>query len=592
MSQFRCTGTLDIECASWDRFAVAATYTPEGGSRIHKTIVDLCDWLLASPGCYWAHCGGTYDFLAIAEELRRRSLPCTVDLAGHRISRLVCGRVTLRDSYALVPFALDVAAPLAGARAPSLSFACTCGGSCGGYCTIRPGDRRPALAEYVAQDAYVLWQVLEAIQEHAATLGLHLRGTIGGTAWATAKALLELPDADFEPAQWRAIRKGYYGGRVQIFRPIARGPGSHWDISSAYPAALASVELPIGACDEYGSRLAAKCLALQRPGIYTVTIEVPESFVPPLPIRDGHYLAYPYGVLRGSWTLPEIELALARGALLIEVHDAMVFDGTVHIFGALIRHWFEARAAVGKKSPLGQWLRLLANSFTGKLAEGPDRRSVRMFPDSIVVCPMTRPCSRQRCSGACGAYEQLDHWGQVWSVPFYRPAQSGHVHWAAYLTAATRAAWLAGAESQGESLVYGDTDSLWTTSRVGPRPQGRQLGAWEYKHSWTEWQCVAPRAYRYRSDDGGAIVRTAGMSVTDDEWLAGRAEHARGVMGFVEAARASSGLFRRSFRKWTMPARARDSGLYGDRLLDERNGITYAREYGVQKETHQRSART
>ncbi len=579
---FRVDGTLDIECASWDRFAVAATYRPATGSVIHKTIPALTDWLLANPGHYWAHCGGTYDFLAIAEELRRRSLACSVDLAGHRVSRLVCGRLTLRDSYPLVPLALDIAAPLAGATAPKLSLRCSCGNACGGYCRIRPGDTRPSVAEYVAADAYVLWQVLQAIEEHAASLGLHLRGTIGGTAWATAKALLELPDADFEPAQWRAIRKGYYGGRVQIFRPMARGPGAHWDISSAYPAALAGTQLPVGDCDEYGSRLAAKCLALQRPGIYTITIVVPESYVPPLPIRDGHYLAYPFGELRGTWTLPEIELARARGATVTEVHDALVWDATAPIFGDLIRHWFEARSRAGKKTPLGQWLRLLANSLTGKLAEGPERRTVRMFPESIVTCPMLRPCSRIRCSGACGAYEQLDHWGQVWSIPFYRPATSGHVHWAAYLTASTRATWLAGAESQGHDIVYGDTDSIWTLSRKGPEPQGRALGHWEYKHGWTEWQCVAPRAYRYRDDDGGAVVRTAGMAVSDDEWQKGRAETDRGVMGFVEAARSSQGLFRRKHRAWTMPKRAEGSGLYGDRILAHGEGITYPREYGPQ----------
>jgi hypothetical protein len=131
--------------------------------------------------------------------------------------------------------------------------------------------------------------------------------------------------------------------------------------------------------------------------------------------------------------------------------------------------------------------------------------------------------------------------------------------------------------------VYGDTDSLWTTSRVGPRPQGATLGAWEFKHGWDQWQCAAPRAYRYRDPHGGQVVRTSGMSVSVDEWTRGEAERDRGVMSFVEAAKASKGLFRRKHQSWTLPARGKDTGWYGDRLLDAEERIAFPVPYGAQK---------
>ena len=582
----KITGTLDIECADWDRFAVAATYQPTqggagyGDTTIHRSIAELVDFLLRRSGStWWAHCGGNFDFLAIAEEMRLRQIPCSVDLAGSKVSRLVGGGIVLRDSWPLVPLALPVAAKLAGEVADDLGLPCRCGHACGGYCSIRANDDRARVSDHCASDARVLYRVLRAIEEIGESMGLTMRGTLGGTAWATAKAAIGLPDADMSPGQWRRIRESYFGGRVTIIRPRAIGPGSHWDISSAYPAALARTALPIGDCAGYADRDARLCLRNERPGIYSCTITVPDCMLPPLPVRLGARVLYPTGVLRGTWTLPEINEAIERGAVVSDVRWCMVWEGAEILFDDLIRDWFARRRKAGKASALGQWIRLLGNTLTGKFAEGPNKKAAKMFPAKIRYCEGKRPCSKRACVGACGAMEQLDMWGQVWGVPFFRPATSGHVHWASYLTSATRSQWLVGAESQGWDLVYGDTDSIWTTSRTGPRPQGAALGAWELKHAWSDWECVAPRAYRF-SDEHGRQVKTSGMTITDDDWTAGGAVNDRGVLSFTDAAKLSKGLFQRKHQRWTLPDTGRSTGMYGDRLLDADERVTLPVRYG------------
>jgi hypothetical protein len=586
----KISGTLDIECAAWDQFAAAATYEPtqggdgNGTTTIHRSIASVVDYLLSKPRSTWyAHAGGNYDFLAIAEELRRRQIPCAVDLAGARVSRVVGGGITLRDSWPLVPLSLGTACALAGERAPVLTLPCRCGLTCGGYCAIRPNDPRPQVADYCAADARVLYRVLCAVRDHANDLGLVLRGTLGGTAWATAKSDLGLPDADLSPALWRQVRFGYYGGRVTITRPRATGPGTHWDMSSAYPAALATTPIPHGEVGSASGKDALRCLAMDRPGIYSCIVTVPEMFLPPLPARQGERVTYPTGTFRGVWSLHELRAAMVRGVTIDTVKWCVVWEHSSVLFEDLIDKWWRARARAGKKTPLGEWLRLLANSFTGKLAEGPERKSARMFPDEIKVCKGKRPCNTKRCVGACGAMEQLDLWGQVWGVPFYRPATSGHIQWAAYLTAATRERWLYGAESQGRDLVYGDTDSIWTTSRVAPQPSGAGLGRWEYKHSWTDWTCAAPRAYRYRDQLGGQVMRTSGMKISEAEWNHGRASSDRGVLSFVEAARVGKGLFKRRSQVYTLPTRGTDTGWYGDRKLDAEERITFPVPYGEEQ---------
>ena len=577
----RCDATLDVECSAWDRFACAAVHA-RGGTEVFHDVPELVDHLLTLQGAtIWAHCGGVFDFLVIAEELRRREIPCAIDLAGSRISRITGGGITLRDSWPLVPMALDKAAGLAGVAAPVLGLACVCGKRCGGYCAIRPGDRRAEVAAYCAADATTLAAVMRAVIGHAEDLGLSLRGTLGSTAWASARDQLMLPDADIKPADWRAIREAYFGGRVTIARPRASGPGAHWDLSSAYPAALASTSLPWGDPATYGGREAGACLANDRPGVYACRVRVPaDLYLPPLPVRQGTRTTFPTGTFHGTWTLPELRAAERRGVAIESVRWAIVWASERVVFGELIGAWYGARHRAGKGTALGEWIRLLANSLTGKFAEAPERASARMFPTEIKTCKGTRPCSPRACVGACGAMEQLDLWGVLWGCPYYRMAPSGHLQWGAYLTAVTRGTWLDAADSHGEDLVYGDTDSIWSTAPASPAPAGDGLGQWQHKNAWESWECRAPRAYRYRDPEGGVVVRTSGMSLTDEEWEAGGAELDRGVMSFAEAARASGSLFRRVTRRYTLPNGGRASGVYGDRVLDAASGMTFPLPYG------------
>jgi hypothetical protein len=570
---FRCDGVLDIETARWDRFVVGVTLYRGTEVAIHRSIGSLVDELLRRRGTWWAHNGGSFDALAVAEELRARGIASSIALSGSRVSRLSAAGFTLCDSYSLIPMPLERAASLADMTAPELGLPCRCGRACGGYCALRAGRSSPTIDAYCVGDCRVLWAVLEWVQAHADRCGLSLRGTIGGTAWASARAILGLPDADLPPATWRRARLGYYGGRICVARPRADGPGTHWDISSAYPAALASSALPVGDHREIGSRVALSCLERERPGIYACEIDVPGMHLPPLPWRArGGAIAYPIGPVVGAWALPEILAAVDRGATIRRVLWGIVWESEEIIFAELIRSWHGIRIALGKSTAGGEWTRLLANSLTGKFAESPERRGISMFPTEVKYCLGEDPCSVARCSGRCGAYEQVDLAGQIWSVPYYRPAPNAHVAWAAYLTASTRGAWLAGAESQGKDLVYGDTDSVWTTSRKGPTPQGAALGAWQKKHAWQDWECAAPKSYCYRDGESSTVRASGGQSISLDDWRRGAARQDEGAVAFLSAAASGRGLFRRRSASWSRPS----GGIwYGDRQLDPDEKITH-----------------
>ncbi len=575
-----CDGTFDIECYDWDRFLVAATYEPACGSKLHRSAESLVSYLLFRGGTWWSHCGGQYDSLAVANEFDRRGLRASIDYPRSRVSRLVGSGLTLRDSYALIPMGLEKVAAMVGMPCPEMPWRCTCPLRCGGYCRLTSkligGD--PDLDAYCAADCYVLYRGLERIAEHASEHGLDLRGTIGSTAWATARRLMSIPDAALPSQTWKQIKAADYGGRTIIVRPTARGPGTHWDLSSAYPAALARCELPVGDPTRLGHRNAVAAFGRSDPGIYKAKVTVPECLIPPLPYRDEHgrrsRLVYPVGQVTGSWVLAELHAAMERGVVVDKVISAVTFPRASVLFGSLMEAWYSIRRKVGKKTPLGEWQRLLANSLTGKFAEQPNRKTIRMHPESIKFCERTGTCSRG-CTGDCDAYKQLDRWGRLWSQPYYRMAPSGHVQWSAVLKSYTRSVWLTEMEHHGDQGVYGDTDSIWTLSRHVPVNNGSALGYWERKHDFVDWECSAIKCYRYTDPANDTdVLRAAGAKdLTDSEWRAGTSDQSRGVLSLVEAAGATredgtgAGLFRRRQRQWSMPGHDTDRVWFGDRKL-------------------------
>jgi hypothetical protein len=575
--RLRVDGAFDIECTGWDNFLVGVTITAGLDVEVHHSPQSMVDTMLEHGGVWWGHNSGKYDGLQALEILRQGGLSQSVNLSGSRVTRSMGQGLTIRDSYGLVPMGLESLTRMAGRMVPRLWFDCHCGRDCGGYCSITrrmPPYMLARLVEYCIQDCEGVLYGLRALQEFADEHDYDLLGTIGGSAWATAKRVLDLLDAD-SGKNWPRIRDGYYGGRCSVFRPMVSVSGSHWDIGSAYPSALAGNWLPTGSPTERGSRSASTHLSAGTSGIYSCTMHVPGQQIPPIPWRWGNGISFPVGVVSGSWPLTEIEYAISVGCKVQAVHWAITWPRTENLFGDWIRGIYDVRSSVGRDSPFGQWLRLFPNSLGGKFAERPDKRFLRMNPPiaDIIACPAKSPCTLTSCSGVCGAWEQVDKWGQMWSVPFYKPSPSGHIHWAAYMTAALRIQHHRELAIHGESAVYCDTDSLWTTNELYPADTGPGLGQWSRKCGFLEFEARAPKCYAYTDAATGEFaVCSAGAPMHPREWTTGESIQDRGVLSILDAAKLGSGLFHRAYRRWTLPVADR---WYGDRIIDS-GGMTRA----------------
>ncbi len=604
--ELRLDGFFDIETATWDRFAMGGLYTAHDKDFRYTCDSSECfEMLMDNGGHIWAWNGGLFDFLWFLDEARRRGYYASIATAGTRITRIEIDRLVLRDAVALVPSSLAKAAPMAGIElSKDTGLTCECGESCGGYCRITPRckgmtrGQKSNLAEYLELDCSTGAKIIDALFGHALQNGYSLRGTIGGSAWNTAREMLNL-----DPIKWSngreyyTARAGYYGGRVTVGR-VSVSTGFRYDINSAYPAALANLQLPTGNRIRVSGNKASKHYRNGSEGIYFAQVEIPRDMhLPPLPKRTPKgRVCYPVGRFVGAWSGYELRHAEDVGARILRFVSAIVWEESEVVFGPFMNAVFKERQRVGKNSAFGKWQKLFANSLTGKFAQSPESERVVMHPREKPknLCPgedcgncggRKGRCCNCRCVGTCKKWRQIDLYGHIWGIPFWSLPDSGYVHWAAYLTSWARVKWHRMALMFDKDFAYGDTDSVFAASQA---PQwadvGTELGQWAFDGQMEDFECLGPKAYRYKDETGKVNARLKGVSVVGSEdWQRFAdgyvVQNERGVYGLRSAAKKGDSLF---VRKQMKRSDKSDGVWYGDRKLIAGSTITRPVTYDEQ----------
>lgn len=553
----RPKAVFDIETEGWDRFALGVLSFDDGQVAIYGA--DEADAfvseILSVSGEVWAHNGGRYDALWLLGYLVDRDIGAAIRLAGQRVVSLEVGGTVIRDSQALVPLPLSLASQIGGAAKLSPGLPCSCRmrvkGGCGGYCSIRThgmSNRDFALlTEYCVGDCDITMRMLQELETYAATHDIDLCSTVGASAWSTARRWNDLPRAewrgDIEAARtlYERARTGYYGGRVECFRPRASEVHGY-DINSAYPAALVALELPTGERDMLYDEVATRAFLRGQEGIYHATVHVPDCFIPPLPYRTSERVLYPTGHFEGSWTALELRAAEASGATIVDIEWALTWSETVPLMRPFMeRVWpLRATAKAEGKDALAGWLKFLVNSPTGKLAQNPEVEEVWIPGDAMEVfdgaCGNDWECQTDNCRH--GDIGFLDREGRFAIRTKWQLSSCSHVHWAAYLTSWTRVKLMSLA---GDDLVYADTDSNWTL-KPRYRDVGSELGQWKYEGKFTDWECIAPKTYRARKEDGSWTAHAKGIPDPIGNWERMQTDEGasidRGVMGLKSALRS------------------------------------------------------
>jgi hypothetical protein len=520
--------SLDIECESWDKFAVGALRHADGSHTLTWDEDELVDEVLAHEGDLWTWAGGRYDAVWFARCLAKRGIRATGRLGGGGLVSLKAGKCTIRDGFRLFPVGLSKAAPLAKMQKAKTELPCVCGKVCGGYCSIRArgmsSHHRRMLESYLVHDVDCAAATVETIASRFEEWGLVFKNTIGSSAWATMRDLYGVPKQGFrEWRDWEAAARGYHGGRTEMYR---RSAPLIWryDLHAAYPAALAKTEVPVGDYERHVTAQAARDFERRRPGIYACTVTVPKMHVPPLPTHADDRLLYCTGTFEGSWPLPELEAALELGVTIQHFDESIVWDRAERVCEPYMRHVWGLRArylAQDPKAPEALLLKFAANAPTGKLGQNPESECLELNPDPDDVMSCGRPelpfepcfggamhgsmqgCCQHQCRDRCKSWEPLDLDGEaaswpplVWSRPVWQLSDCSHVQMAAYLTGVTRVELGAEWRHAGPALCYGDTDSTYATRKLSRRV-GEGLGEHGFDGWGLDYLARGPKALRF-----------------------------------------------------------------------------------------------
>lgn len=344
--------------------------------------------------------------------------------------------------------------------------------------------------EYCIRDTEIVVRYMNAQQALYQRIGAEMRTTTPATAldfWR--RNYLDGSIASLSEPTRRFFKRGYYGGRVEIFRMKDHGRIHYVDINSLYPHAM---ENSFPDCDS---------LIRDGPnGMVEATVEVPErTHIPSLPTRHGGKLVFPVGVFRGVWCTCELEYAQQCGVRVRQTHAQIGSSNMVYPFRDYVRRCYTARLA--SKSPLErtQW-KFLMNSLYGKF--GTTGKCQRLVdPESI---PAEKRTGREFLVGDLAVVDEES------DAPAY-----ANIIWSAWTTALARITLhkaLMSITKQGGVPLYCDTDSvIYHAPRKSPLVRiGKALGEWKVEAYVTEFEARAPKVYRYVTKEG-ATVKAKGV---------------------------------------------------------------------------------
>jgi hypothetical protein len=331
--------------------------------------------------------------------------------------------------------------------------------------------------EYVFRDVEIIRQAMLFAHQICAPMGIE---TVPPTLGGLAVKIWKTWGGENVHESSSITREALYGGRVELFKTCNDSNNIAWtDINSLYPSVMLR-DFP-GHCEP--------CTDIPDYGVATVTIEQPETDIATLPYRDeSGRILYPWGKLRGTWTVAELREAEANGARIVKLHEAYGTSETIRPYGTYVDRLYKARLA--SQSPAEKlFFKLLMNNLYGRL--GATGKIFRSVYQSEKTRGQGRPYGEK-------------------TLLEYKMPLAEETNWlhAAYVTAYGRLELLKYLRLIGtERLIYCDTDSTIFDCPIAPDMQtgalpfkvGSELG--QMKLEAMERYCLtyAPKMYRTES---------------------------------------------------------------------------------------------
>lgn len=363
-------------------------------------------------------------------------------------------------------------------------------------------ENRQLFDEYLKRDCelliLVLEKSLELLREHIAKID-RLGITIGATAidvFRTGFLEREI-SIPVEPEIKDFLRRGYRGGRVEVFRAGYHARVNVYDVNSLYPTAMCSTLIPISADMSLVYKFDPK-----KVGVYKIKFEQYNRKILPVLIGDDGLGIYE-GV--GYFFSPELcVLKQYDPHCKIDVEWGYVFNDVGKPFDRFVNSLYDLRKT-DYTGPLGELCKFLLNSCYGKFAQRGEREKLLLFysnDDFIAACREGRNI----------ADISPDSPFSVETI--FQPPAFEHVGIAGIITSKARAILYEHlSRVPKSSVIYADTDSVHTTDIFPSSFVGRDLGQLKLEFSGEGIYC-GKKLYCLRDlETKTEKIRAKGVSV-------------------------------------------------------------------------------
>lgn len=225
---------------------------------------------------------------------------------------------------------------------------------------------------YLEQDCRTLFEVLSKYFQDATINESGQKITAASQAMDIWRRKLKAPIKVTSQEIQDFCRKGYYGGRTEMFRIEGDGLNSY-DANSLYPFSLLNT-MP---CEWIGTTL-----DYSRFGFFDVTVQSPELFVPILPIKIEKKLIFPNGIFRGVFFSEELKCALVHGYKIVDVHAGHEFTKASDLFTEYVDHFYKIRLEYPSGTPQNYIAKLAMNSLYGKFGQREEKETLKVIDGS------------------------------------------------------------------------------------------------------------------------------------------------------------------------------------------------------------------
>jgi hypothetical protein len=364
------------------------------------------------------------------------------------------------------------------------------------------------LIEYNAVDCEILWKAIHAFQNEILRLGGQLQMTQASTAMQLFRRKFLHREIETNGALNMTARGSYFGSRVEVFQQQCED-ASYYDINSSFPFAMTSP------CPGDLKRTEKGLPAWCGPGsgwltMSDLTVEVPDTYLPPLPLKHDGRVFFPVGKWRGWFNNIDVELLLSEGGRIREAHETMVFEPFTDLCDYALTLYDMRKKSTSDFEKIV--LKLLMNSLYGKFAESTEKTALYLHPNKTFF-------DRWEQAFADGETEKLPKmlFPGAFLVTSVVPVTHAHVPISSHITALARRN-LYKHLSKCSEIHYCDTDGFSTKD---PDLQtGLDLGALKLEKRIAKATFAAPKVYEMERVPGsfdpekeeGTITRAKGFS--------------------------------------------------------------------------------